>query len=108
MTQTITHNRFDADGNIIDTFEVPVKPSNETDTDIYLTKEWLYQQAARGRKGNTNKADYTNIGKTVWYCDGELPDRQVVSMACDHNGTSYQVVFKQPSGKDLVVLLPVK
>ena len=106
--ETITHNRYDENGNIIETYEVPVTPSNETVTDIYITEDWLRKQALHCRKGNTNKADYTGIGKTVWYRSEGQPDRQVVSMSCDHNGNSYQVVFKQPNGHDLVVVLPVK
>ena len=106
--ETITHNRYDENGNIIGTFKVPVTPSNETETDIYLTEDWLRKQALHCRKGDTSKADYANIGKTVWYRSEGRPDRQVVSMSCDHNGNSYQVVFKQPSGKDLIVVLPVK
>ena len=106
--ETITHNRYDENGNIIGTFKVPVTPSNETETDIYLTEDWLRKQALHCRKGDTSKADYADIGKTVWYRSEGHPDRQVVSMACDHNGNSYQVVFKQPSGKNLIVVLPVK
>lgn len=106
--ETITHNRFDENGNIIETFEVPVTPSNEDENNIYLTEDWLRKQALHCRKGDTSKADYTNIGKTVWYRSEGHPDRQVVSMSCDHNGNSYQVVFKQPNGKDLIVVLPVK
>ena len=103
----ILHNRYDADGNVVEQFWVEVT-SNETDTDIYLTKDWLYKQAKRSRKGDKNQADYRDVGKTVWYRDGELPDRQVVSMSCDNNGASYQVVFKQPSGYDITVVLPIK
>ena len=106
--ETITHNRYDENGNIIGTFKVPVTPSNETETDIYLTEDWLRKQALHCRKGDTSKADYADIGKTVWYRSEGHPDRQVVSMACDHNGNSYQGVFKQPSGKNLIVVLPVK
>ena len=105
--KTITHNRYDENGNIVETFEVEVT-SNETDTDIYLTEDWLHKQALHCRKGNTSTADYADIGKTVWYRSEGHPDRQVVSMSCDHNGNSYQVVFKQPNGKDLIVVLPVK
>ena len=65
--ETITHNRYDENGNIIGTFKVPVTPSNETETDIYLTEDWLRKQALHCRKGDTSKADYANIGKTVWY-----------------------------------------
>lgn len=103
----ILHNRYDENGNVIEQFYVEVT-SNETETDIYLTEDWLRKQALHCRKGDTSKADYTNTGKTVWYRSEGHPDRQVVSMSCDHNGTSYQVVFKQPSGKDLIVVLPVK
>ena len=103
----ILHNRYDENGNVVEQFWVEVT-SNETETDIYLTEDWLRQQAKSTRKGNTNKADYTGIGKTVGYRSEGQPDRQVVSMTCDHNGNSYQVVFKQPNGHDLVVVLPVK
>ena len=103
----ILHNRYDENGNVIEQFYVEVT-SNETETDIYLTEDWLRKQALHCRKGDTSKADYANTGKTVWYRSEGHPDRQVVSMACDHNGNSYQVVFKQPSGKDLIVVLPVK
>ena len=103
----ILHNRYDENGNVIEQFYVEVT-SNETETDIYLTEDWLRKQASHCRKGDTSKADYANIGKTVWYRSEGQSDRQVVSMSCDHNGTSYQAVFKQPGGKDLVVVLPVK
>ena len=103
----ILHNRYDENGNVIEQFYVEVT-SNEDANNIYLTEDWLRKQALHCRKGDTSQADYTNIGKTVWYRSEGHPDRQVVSMACDHNGNSYQVVFKQPSGKDLIVVLPVK
>ena len=103
----ILHNRYDENGTVIEQFWVETT-SNETETDIYLTEDWLRKQALHCRKGDTSKADYANIGKTVWYRSEGRPDRQVVSMSCDHNGNSYQVVFKQPSGKDLIVVLPVK
>ena len=103
----ILHNRYDENGNVIEQFYVEVT-SNEDANNIYLTEDWLRKQALHCHKGDTSKADYTNIGKTVWYRSEGHPDRQVVSMSCDHNGTSYQVVFKQPSGKDLIVVLPVK
>ena len=106
MTKVL-HNRYDDNGNVIEQFWVETT-SNEDEHNIYLTEDWLRKQAAHARKGNTNTADYANIGKTVWYRSEGHPDRQVVSMSCDHNGASYQVVFKQPSGKDLVVVLPVK
>lgn len=103
----ILHNRYDENGNVIEQFYVEVT-SNEDANNIYLTEDWLRQQANRCRKGDTSQADYSGIGKTVWYRSDGQPDRQVVSMACDHNGNSYQVIFKQPSGKDLIVVLPVK
>lgn len=103
----ILHNRYDENGNVIEQFYVEVT-SNEDANNIYLTEDWLRKQALHCHKGDTSKADYTNIGKTVWYRSEGHPDRQVVSMSCDHNGNSYQVVFKQPSGKDLIVVLPVK
>lgn len=103
----ILHNRYDENGNVIEQFYVEVT-SNEDANNIYLTEDWLRKQALHCRKGDTSKADYTNIGKTVWYRSEGHPDRQVVSMSCDHNGNSYQVVFKQPSGRDLIVVLPVK
>lgn len=107
MMKKILHNRYDENGNVIEQFYVEVT-SNEDANNIYLTEDWLRKQALHCRKGDTSKADYANIGKTVWYRSEGHPDRQVVSMACDHNGNSYQVVFKQPSGKDLIVVLPVK
>nr|DAS96000.1 MAG TPA: hypothetical protein [Caudoviricetes sp.] len=107
MMEKILHNRYDENGNVIEQFYVEAT-SNETETDIYLTEDWLRKQAQHCRKGDTSKADYSGIGKTVWYRSEGHPDRQVVSMSCDHNGNSYQVVFKQPSGKDLIVVLPVK
>ena len=103
----ILHNRYDENGNVIEQFWVETT-SNETETDIYLTEDWLRKQALHCRKGDTSKADYANTGKTVWYRSEGHPDRQVVSMACDHNGNSYQVVFKQANGYDLTVVLPVK
>ena len=103
----ILHNRYDENGNVIEQFYVEVT-SNEDANNIYLTEDWLRKQALHCHKGDTSKADYANIGKTVWYRSEGHPDRQVVSMSCDHNGNSYQVVFKQPSGKDLIVVLPVK
>lgn len=107
MMKKILHNRYDENGNVIEQFYVEVT-SNEDANNIYLTEDWLRKQALHCRKGDTSKADYANIGKTVWYRSEGHPDRQVVSMSCDHNGNSYQVVFKQPSGKDLIVVLPVK
>ena len=104
----ILHNRYDADGNVIEQYWIPVKRSNETDTDIYITKELLYSMAAKGHKGDTHEADYADVGKTVWYRDGDIPDRQVVSMACKHCGNLYEVTFIQPSGYKIEVLLPVK
>lgn len=103
----ILHNRYDENGNVIEQFYVEVT-SNEDANNIYLIEDWLRKQALHCHKGDTSKADYANTGKTVWYRSEGHPDRQVVSMACDHNGNSYQVVFKQPSGRDLIVVLPVK
>ena len=67
--ETITHNRYDENGNIIETYEVPVTPSNETVTDIYITEDWLRKQALHCRKGDTSKADYANI---ITYCNQPL------------------------------------
>ena len=38
---TIKHVRLDNAGNVIGTFDVEVKPSNETKTDIYITDEFF-------------------------------------------------------------------
>ena len=99
----ILHNRYDEDSNVIEQFWVETT-SNEDANNIYLTEDWLRKQALHCHKGDTSKTDYTNIGKTVWYRSEDPPDRQVVSMSNDHNGNSYQVVFKQKWSRELLVI----
>lgn len=108
MANTITHVRYDENGNITERFEVPVAPSNVTDTEINITEDLLRSMAKRGRKGDTMQADYSNIGKTVYFKTDEGKRSQVTGMKCKHLGNSYEIVFNQPNGRKVEVVLPVK
>ena len=105
---TITHVRYDENGNVIERYEVPVASSNVTDTEINITEDLLRSMAKRGRKGDTMQADYSNIGKTVYFKTDAGKRSQVTGMECKHLGTVYEVIFSQPNGKKIEVVLPVK
>ena len=105
---TITHVRYDENGNVIERYEVPVAPSNVTDTEINITEDLLRGMAKRGRKNDTMQADYSNIGKTVYFKTDAGKRRQVTAMECKHLGTAYEIVFNQPNNKKIEVVLPVK
>ena len=63
MTTTIKHNKYDNAGNVIGTFDVEVKPSNETETDIYITDEFLRNTAKQMSKNSTSGSNYSSYEK---------------------------------------------
>lgn len=106
MAETIKHVRHTDHGD--EYFDVPVAPSNSTPTDVYITDDLLRSMATRGHKGDTGTGDYSGEPKAYWYRAEGQPDRRILSMAYKHCGNVFEVVFEQPSGKRIEVLLPVK
>ena len=98
---TIEHVRLDSDGNVIGTFEVEVKPSNETETDIYITDEFLRNTAKRMHKNSASSSNYSNYEKAVWYKPDHGDMVRIKRMECKKRGKKLDVTFTRLDGKKI-------
>lgn len=104
---TIEHVRLNSAGEVIERFEIPVKPSNETATDIYITDEFLHGLAKRLQKGGSTASNYDSYTKAVWYKpDGGEPIR-IKSMECFRRKTNCDIVFTRLDGKTITKIINV-
>lgn len=106
-TDIIPHVRYDEDGNVIERYEVEL-PRFSDENNIYITDDWIRDRAAHGHKGDISKADYSGIGKTVWYRCDDAADREIVGMEMRHCGTSFEVKLLHANGLQSIVAVPVK
>lgn len=104
---TIKHNRYNGAGEIIDTFEVEVKPSNETATDIYITEEFLHSLAKRMGKGTSSKSPYDAYEKAVWYKPEEGEPVRVKRMDCKRQEKNCEITFTRLDDKKITKILNV-
>ena len=104
---TIEHVRLNSAGEVIETFEIPVEPSNETATDIYITDEFLRSQGKRMSNGNRTHSPYDSYTKAVWYKPKDGEPVRVKSMDCKRNETNYEVIFTRPDDKKITKILNV-
>ena len=102
---TIEHVRLDSDGNVIGTFEVEVKPSNETETDIYITDEFLRNTAKRMSKNSTSGSNYSSYEKAVWYKPDHGDMVRIKRMECKKRGEKLDVTFTRLDGKKIHITL---
>lgn len=107
MTTTIEHVRLNSAGEVVERFELPVKPSNETATDIYITDEFLHGLAKRLQKGGSTASNYDNYTKAAWYKPDQGEPVRISSMECKRHETNYEVVFTRPDGKKITKILNV-
>lgn len=98
---TIEHVRLDSDGNVIGTFDVEVKPSNETETDIYITDEFLRNTAKRMHKNSASGSNYSNYEKAVWYKPDHGDMVRIKRMECKKRGEKLDVTFTRLDGKKI-------
>ncbi len=98
---TIEHVRLDSDGNVIGTFDVEVKPSNETKTDIYITDDFLRNTAKRMHNRSKSKSSYTNYEKAVWYKPDHGEAVRIKRMECKKRGEKLDVTFTRLDGKKI-------
>lgn len=102
---TIEHVRLDSDGNVIGTFDVEVKPSNETETDIYITDEFLRNTAKRMSKNSTSGSNYSSYEKAVWYKPDHGDMVRIKRMECKKRGEKLDVTFTRLDGKKIHITL---
>ena len=98
---TIKHNKYDNAGNVIGTFDVEVKPSNETKTDIYITDEFLRNTAKRMSKNSTSESNYSSYEKAVWYKPDHGDMVRIKRMECKKRGEKLDVTFTRLDGKKI-------
>ena len=103
----IPHVRYDEDGNVIERYDVEF-PRFSDENNIYITDDWIRDRAMHGHKGDVSKADYSGIGKTVWYRCDDAPDREIIGMEMRHCGTSFEVKLLHTNGGYSIVAVPVK
>lgn len=104
---TIEHVRLNSAGEVIERFEVPVKPSNETATDIYITDEFLHGLAKRLQKGGSTTSPYDSYTKAVWYKPDQGEPVRISSMECKRNKTNCDIVFTRSDGKKITKIINV-
>lgn len=104
---TIKHNKYDAAGNIIGTFDVQVTPSNETGTDIYITDKWLRDRAKTSQPGTKTASAYDGYDKAVWYKPEQGEPVRIKSMECKRSDNSFDVEFTRLNGQKTTICLPV-
>jgi len=102
---TIKHNKYDNAGKVIGTFDVEVKPSNETETDIYITNEFLQNTAKRMHNGNCTDSNYAGYEKAVWYKPDIGEPIRIKRMECKKRGEKLDVVFTRVDGKKIYITL---
>ena len=98
---TIKHNKYDNAGNVIGTFDVEVKPSNETKTDIYITDEFLRNTAKRMHKNSASESNYSSYEKAVWYKPDHGEAVRIKRMECKKRGEKLDVTFTRLDGKKI-------
>ena len=98
---TIEHVRLDNAGNVIGTFDVEVKPSNETKTDIYITDEFLRNTVKRMHNGNKSESNYSAYEKVVWYKPDHGEAVRIKRMECKKRGEKLDVTFTRLDGKKI-------
>ena len=98
---TIKHNQYNHAGEIIGTFDMPVKPSNETETDIYITDEFLRNTAKRMSKNSTSGSNYSSYEKAVWYKPDHGDMVRIKRMECKKRGEKLDVTFTRLDGKKI-------
>lgn len=104
---TIKHNEYDAAGNIIGNFEVSVPPSNETDTDIFITDKYLRDRARETQPGTSSKSNYTGYEKAVWYKPDQGEPVRIKSMECKRSQEDYEIVFTRMDDKKITKIIAV-
>ena len=102
---TIKHNKYNDAGEVIGTFDVEVKPSNETKTDIYITDEFLHNTAKRLHNGNSTNSNYTGYTKAVWYKPDHGDMVRIKRMECKKRGEKLDVTFTRLDGKKIYITL---
>ena len=102
---TIKHVRLDNAGNVIGTFEVEVKPSNETETDIYITDEFLRNTAKRMSKNSASSSNYSSYEKAVWYKPNHDEMVRIKRMECKKRGEKIDVTFTRLDDKKIYITL---
>lgn len=105
MTTTIKHVKLDNDGNVIGTFDVEVKPSNETETDIYITDEFLRNTAKRMGKNSASESNYSAYEKAVWYKPDHGEVVRIKRMECEKRGEKLDVTFTRLDDKKIYITL---
>ena len=98
---TIKHNKYDNAGNVIGTFDVEVKPSNETETDIYITDEFLRNTAKRMGRNTASESNYSSYEKAVWYKPDHGDMVRIKRMECKKRGEKLDVTFTRLDGKKI-------
>ena len=98
---TIEHVRLDNAGNVIGTFDVEVKPSNETETDIYITDEFLRNTAKRMGRNTVSESNYSSYEKAVWYKPDHGDMVRIKRMECKKRGEKLDVTFTRLDGKKI-------
>ena len=98
---TIKHNQYNDAGEIIGTFDMPVKPSNETETDIYITDEFLRNTAKRMGRNTASESNYSNYEKAVWYKPDHGDMVRIKRMECKKRGEKIDVTFTRLDDKKI-------
>lgn len=104
MAETITHINYETG----EKFEVPVKESNVTDTEVYLTDDYFNGFKTRGHKGDTFSSNYKDFGKKVFYKDSTGKKVEIMSLNGTHVGTRYDFVMETKDGKKITKSVPVE
>ena len=104
----ILHNRYDDKGNLVEQF-YRYYTENETDDAVYLTKEFLLNQAEQMRKGSMSKARYTKREKPHYY-EAEVGGEavQIDGVVWECNGDIATVTIDCTNGDEIVLSVPVK
>lgn len=103
----IPHVRYDENGEIVERFDVEV-PRFSDENNIYITDDWIRDLAKHGHKGDESKANYSGIGKTVWYRPDTGEDKQIIGMTTKHCGNVLEVYLQKPAGGEVEIILPVQ
>ena len=102
---TIKHNQYNDAGEIIGTFDMPVKPSNETETDIYITDEFLRNTAKRMGRNTASESNYSSYEKAVWYKPDHDEAVRIKRMECKKRGEKLDVTFTRLDDKKIYITL---
>ena len=102
---TIKHVRLDNAGNVIGTFDVEVKPSNETKTDIYITDEFLRNTAKRMGRNTASESNSSSYEKAVWYKPDHGEAVRIKRMECKKRGEKLDVTFTRLDDMKIYITL---